>query len=98
MTNEELEKLANLIADKVIYKIEEKQKEWDDQFVADMTASGISAIAYNYIDEEEALKKELEECAKKWEESLNAENYIGAKKFFDRATEIKNKLNNLNKK
>jgi len=60
MTEDEIEKLAERVAELVMIGLIEKQKEWDQQFttdVNDMFSDGLGNV--RMIDEEELLLAEL---------------------------------------
>ena len=91
MTEEEMNKLADIVANKVVNKIESKQQESDiefhadlQHFVSDSTAS-VNIHKLPLVDQIEELKEQLSQA-------LTDENYNKAIIIDKKIKELKDKL------
>lgn len=98
MTEEQMYKLADIIADKVVEKIESKQKEWDNEFRVDLVefvSDNTSYVSLAQQDQQFLLNERLIEQEALLHKALSDENYVECAIIRERIKSIKNKLLNL---
>jgi len=96
MTEDEIEKLAERVAELVMIGLIEKQKEWDQQFttdVNDMFSDGLGNV--RMIDEEELLLAELARLMTLLSTYEEKEQYEKAAIVNNKIKKIQTKLNKL---
>ena len=96
MTEYEIEKLAERVAELVMIGLIEKQKEWDQQFttdVNDMFSDGLGNV--RMIDEEELLLAELARLMTLLSTYEEKEQYEKAAIVNNKIKKIQTKLNKL---
>tara|TARA_R100000742_G_C4174324_1_gene11548 strand:- start:208 stop:486 length:279 start_codon:yes stop_codon:yes gene_type:complete len=92
MTNKEIDKLAELIADKLIAK----QKEYDEQFHIDLQETISEKLGkVEYVSKEELLLAELARLMTLLSSYEKSEQYEKAAIIAGKINNIKEKLNNL---
>lgn len=96
MTDKEMQKLSDMIAEKVVKQLEEKQQEWDSQFHYDVE-DFVTDSTYNvkFIETKDMLQQDLEAATANLNKALEDENYMEAKKISKIIKNIKQKLLNL---
>tara|TARA_R110000782_G_scaffold120018_1_gene210842 strand:- start:1692 stop:1967 length:276 start_codon:yes stop_codon:yes gene_type:complete len=90
MTDKEMDKLADIVASRVVDVIEARQKAWDIEFHADMqhfVSDNTSASVSKYD-----LKDELEELKSLLSQALVDEDYNRANDINEEIKKIKSKL------
>lgn len=94
MTEKEMHKIAQLVADKVIKYIDEKQQEFDDQYFNSLD-NQFNNISYTYIPEppKETLEEELAILESILKVHIDKEDYHMAAMVDKQIKQIKNKLN-----
>lgn len=96
MTDKEMEKLSDMIAEKVVKQLEEKQKEWDSQFHYDVEGFVTdSTYAIQFVETKDILQQDLETARANLEKALEDEDYMKAEKISKVIKNIKQKLLNL---
>jgi hypothetical protein len=98
MTEEQMYKLADIIADKVVKKIESKQKEWDNEFHVDLVefvSDNTSYVSLAQQDQQFLLNERLIAQEALLHKALSNENYVECAIIRERIKSIKNKLLNL---
>ena len=91
MTEKEMNKLADIVANKVVNKIELKQQEWDIEFHADLqhfvpdSTASVNIHKQTLVDQIEELKEQLSQA-------LTDENYNKAILIDKKIKELKDKL------
>ena len=96
MTDKEMEKLSDIIAEKVVKQLEEKQKEWDSQFHYDVEGFVTdSTYAIQFVETKDILQQDLETARANLEKALEDEDYMKAEKISKVIKNIKQKLLNL---
>jgi len=98
MTEQEIEKLAELIVKKIV----NKQKELDEEFIGKWVAAGGVVESADGVDlhiTEPGSTKEGLIVSKKYlenelQQAISDENYIGAKMIKEKITEIERQLKN----
>ena len=98
MTDKELNDLADLIANKVVKQLEEKQQEWDQNFIQDVegfVSDSTFNIKYNFMDEIALLQEELDTITKKHDKAISDENYLEAKKYFEKMIALNDRIKKL---
>jgi hypothetical protein len=94
MTDKEMNKIAELIADKVIKYIDKKQQEFDNQYFNSLD-NQFNNISYTYIPEQpkETLEEELAILEIILKIHIDKEDYRMAAMVDKQIKQIKNKLN-----
>lgn len=93
MNNEEINRIADLIAKKLFDYMEEKQREFEEQYLVDITYKFSDDTSSTIINEDENLKSELETLEEILKIQIKKENYEEAAITNNRIKQIKNKLN-----
>lgn len=91
-----MKKLADMVAEKVVKQLEEKQQEWDDQFhydIQDFTTD--STYTVKYVETKDVLQQDLEAATANLSKALEDEDYMKAEKISKIIKNIKQKLLNL---
>lgn len=91
-----MQKLSDMIAEKVVKQLEEKQQEWDSQFhydVEDFTTD--STYAVKFVETKDMLQQDLEAATANLNKALEDEDYMKAEKISKIIKKIKQKLLNL---
>ena len=94
MTEDEIEKLAQRVADLVMIALIKKQKEWDQQFTTDvnqMFGDGYNAVQ----DEEQLLLAELARLMTLLSQYEESEQYEKAAIVNNKIRMVQNKLSSL---
>ena len=87
MTDEQMNRLAKLVANEVVKQIEVKQQQWDIDFQADMEI--------NIDTPKDFLNKELKKLQNDLKLALEAENFEKCKIIDEKIVKINKKLLNL---
>ena len=98
MTDEQMKKLAKLVADEVVKQIEVKQQQWDIDFQADMqqfVSSTTADMEINIETPKEYLQKQLKKLQNDLKLALEAENFEKCKIIDEKIVEINKKILNL---
>ena len=98
MTDEQMKKLAKLVADEVVKQIEVKQQQWDVDFQADMqqfVSSTTADMQINIETPKEYLQKQLKKLQNDLKLALEAENFEKCKIIDEKIVEINKKILNL---
>jgi len=96
MTDKEMQKLSDMIVEKVVKQLEEKQQEWDSEFHYDVQNFVTdSTYAVKFVETKDMLEQDLEVAKANLKEALEDENYIKAEKISKIIKKIKQKLLNL---
>ena len=91
-----MQKLSDMVAEKVVKQLEEKQQEWDSQFHYDMQDfTTNSTYSVKYVEAKDALQQELEAATANINKALEDEDYMEAEKISKITKNIKQKLLNL---
>jgi len=96
MTDKEMQKLSDMIAEKVVKQLEEKQQEWDSQFhydVQDFVTD--STYTVNFVETKDMLEQDLQVAENNLNKALEDEDYMSAEKISKIIKNIKQKLLNL---
>jgi hypothetical protein len=94
MTDKEMDKLADIVALKVIDDLTEKQKEWDKQFSSDV--KGLVESGYiNIMDEENILLTEITALKQLLSSYEDSERYNEAAVIHDKIKTLEDKLKKL---
>jgi|TARA_B110000238_G_C16014665_1_gene390463 excinuclease UvrABC helicase subunit UvrB len=91
MTEKEMNKLADIVANKVVNKIESKQQEWDIEFHADLQHFVSDSTASVNIHKQ-PLVDQIEELKEQLSQALTDENYNKAIIIDKKIKELKDKL------
>ena len=94
MTDEQMNKLVDLVAGKVFNKLKEKLKQLDDEFnnnVSDLFIQN-DTDAINFLNEEEFIKKQIKELERLLEETIAIEDYENASEIQKKISQLKGKL------
>lgn len=96
MTDKEMQKLSDMVAEKVIKRLEEKQQEWDSEFHYDVQNFVTdSTYAVKFVETKDMLEQDLEEAIANLNKALEEEDYMSAEKISKIIKKIKQKLLNL---
>ena len=96
MTDKEMQKLSDMIVEKVVKQLEEKQKEWDSQFHYDVeNFITDSTYAVKFVETKDMLQQDLEAATANLNKALEDEDYMKAEKISKIIKNIKQKLLNL---
>ena len=93
-----MNKLADMVADKVVEKLESKQKEWDNEFHVDFVefvSDNTSYVSVSRQDQQSLLNEKLIEQESLLKKALEDENYNECAIIREKIKSIKNKLLNL---
>lgn len=94
MTEKEINKIADLIADKVISYIDKKQEEFDNQYFNSLDNHFESmSFTYNLEPKKESLEEELAILESILKVHISKEDYKAAAIVDKQIKEIKTKLN-----
>jgi len=96
MTDKEMQKLSDMIAEKVVKQLEEKQQEWDSQFhydVQDFVTD--STYTVNFVETKDMLEQDLQVAENNLNKALEDEDYMSAEKISKIIKNIRQKLLNL---
>ena len=94
MTDEQMNKLVDLVSGKVFNKLKEKLKQLDDEFnnnVSDLFIQN-DTDAINFLNEEEFIKKQIKELERLLEETIAIEDYENASEIQKKISQLKGKL------
>ena len=94
MTDEQMNKLVDLVAGKVFNKLKEKLKQLDDEFnnnVSDLFIQN-DTDDVNFLNEEEFIKKQIKELQRLLEETIAIEDYENASEIQKNISQLKRKL------
>ncbi len=98
MTDEQMNRLAKLVANEVVKQIEIKQQQWDIDFQADMqqfVSSTTADMEINIETPKEYLQKQLKKLQNDLKLALEAENFEKCKIIDEKIVEINKKILNL---
>ena len=91
MTKEEMEELANIIVDKLV----EKQKELDKEFIQDLEASNVPIEVHKRPEQKDKLIIEITRMIVLLDALEKAEEYEKAAEVSKRIVELRSMLANL---
>lgn len=91
MTKKQMEDLADLIVDKLI----DKQKELDKEFIQDLELSNVPIEVHHKTDPKDKIVMEITRLNIMLEQFEKAENYEMAIKCSQKITDLKHMLNDL---
>ena len=95
MTEEQMDKLAEIVAVKVMDKLIAKQKEWDKQFEEQMKNPEYFEGVIPAISEKEKLRVRMSELIALRAEKLDSEEYELLIRVEAELVEVSRKFNNL---
>ncbi len=93
MTEKELNKFADKVAERVLSALEDKQKEWDNEFIDDLNSD--PNIEAELLDEKELLQMQLVELQQKLDYYAENEIYDVAAKIRNKIIEVEHKISEL---
>jgi predicted component of type VI protein secretion system len=96
MTEDEINRLADILADKVMDRMESKQLEWDIEFQKDI-AHFNPDLSVEFVSEKQALMEELEELTGLLSVYMKAEQYEKCSSVEERINVVRYKIDNLKK-
>lgn len=91
MSNEEMEKLSDMIVDKLV----NKQKELDKEFIQDLELSNVPIEVHHKTDPKDKIIMEITRLNIMLEQFERAENYEMAIKCSQKITDLRHMLNDL---
>ena len=96
MTEDELNRLADKIADIVIETLEKKQREWDQQFNLELEQMATDRFgSARMLTQEEILQQELDRLKKLLSSYIDNEQYESAAAINNKIKKIENKIKKL---
>ena len=96
MTEDELNRLADKIADIVIKTLEKKQREWDQQFNLELEQMATDRFgSARMLTQEEILQQELDRLKKLLSSYIDNEQYESAAAINNKIKKIENKIKKL---
>ena len=96
MTEDELNRLADKIADIVIKTLEKKQREWDQQFNLELEQMATDRFgSARMLTQEEILQQELDRLKKLLSSYIDNEQYESAAATNNKIKKIENKIKKL---
>jgi|VirMetMinimDraft_7_1064189.scaffolds.fasta_scaffold102542_3 excinuclease UvrABC helicase subunit UvrB len=93
MTEKELNKFADKVAERVLSALEDKQKEWDNEFIENLNND--PNIETELLDEKELLQMQLVELQQKLDYYAENELYDTAAKIRNKITELEHRISKL---
>jgi polyhydroxyalkanoate synthesis regulator phasin len=75
MTEEEMDKFADIVSEKVINKIKKNQEEWDKQFQEEMQDMEAGFYEAKKLTDKDKLKEEIQELVTLKAECIESERY-----------------------
>ena len=93
MTEKELNKFADKVAERVLSALEDKQKEWDNEFIENLNND--PNIETELLDEKELLQMQLVELQQKLDYYAENELYDTAAKVRNKIIELKHRISKL---
>ena len=93
MTEKELNKFADKVSERVLSALEDKQKEWDNEFIENLNND--PNIETELLDEKELLQMQLVELQQKLDYYAENELYDTAAKIRNKITELKHRISKL---
>ena len=93
MTEKELNKFADKVAERVLSALEDKQKEWDNEFIENLNND--PNIETEVLDEKELLQMQLVELQRKLDYYAENELYDTAAKIRNKITELEHRISKL---
>ena len=94
MTEDEINRLADIVASKVMESMESKQLEWDLEFQKDLAHFNPN-VSVELIGEKQALMEELEELIELMSVYMKAEEYERCGAIEDKINKVRYKIDNL---
>jgi len=94
MTEEQMNKLADIVARKVVNELEEKQKQWDQELndnVSDFFTQD-NTHDVKFLSEEEFIENQIKELQQLLERTIEKEDYEYASKINAKIAQLKEKL------
>ena len=93
MTEKELNKFADKVAERVLSALEDKQKEWDNEFIEDLNND--PNIETEILNDKELLQMQLVELQQKLDYYAENELYDMAAKVRNKITELEHRISKL---
>ena len=94
MTEKQMNKLADIVARKVVNELEEKQRQWDQELnenVSDLfTQNDTNDV--RFISEEEFIENQIKKLQQLLLKTIEKEDYEYASKINAKITQLKEKL------
>jgi polyhydroxyalkanoate synthesis regulator phasin len=75
MTEEEMDKFADIVSEKVINKIKKNQEEWDKQFQEEMQDMEAGFYEAKKLTDKDKLKEEIQELVTLKADCIESERY-----------------------
>lgn len=98
MTEQEMKKLANMIAEKVVNEIEKKQKEWDNEMMMQVQNISMDPALLNFSytppieTSKDLLTNQLNKLKKDLAKALEVEDFEKCKIIDEKIIEVNKKL------
>ena len=94
MTEKQMNKLADIVAKKVINELEEKQKQWDQELNENVSEffTQDSTHDVKFLSEEEFIENQIKELKQLLVKTIEKEDYEYASKINAKIEQLKEKL------
>ncbi len=94
MTEKQMNKLADIVAKKVINELEEKQKQWDQELNDNVSEffTQDSTHDVKFLSEEEFIENQIKELKQLLVKTIEKEDYEYASKINAKIEQLKEKL------
>jgi polyhydroxyalkanoate synthesis regulator phasin len=95
MTEEEMDKFAEIVAEKVINKIKKNQEEWDKQFQEEMQDMEAGFYESKKPTDKDKLREEIKKLVTLRAECIESERYESVADIEKKIVEVTKRYNNL---
>jgi polyhydroxyalkanoate synthesis regulator phasin len=95
MTEEEMDKFAEIVAEKVINKIKKNQEEWDKQFQEEMQDMEAGFYEAKKLTDKDKLREEIQKLVTLRAECIESERYESVADIEKKIVEVTKRYNNL---
>jgi len=95
MTEEEMNKFAEIVSEKVINKIKKNQEEWDKQFQEEMQNMEYGVYEAKKSTDKDKLREEIQRLVTLKAECIESERYESVADIEKKLVEVTRRYNNL---
>ena len=94
MTEEQMNKLADIVARKVVNELEEKQKQWDQELNDNVSEFFTQDTTHEikFLSQEEFIENQIKELQQELDKAVEAEDYMLSSKINAKIKQLKEKL------
>jgi polyhydroxyalkanoate synthesis regulator phasin len=95
MTEEEMNKFAEIVSEKVINKIKKNQEAWDKQFQEEMQNIEADFYEVKKLNDKDKLREEIQKLVTLKAECIESERYEAVADIEKKLVEVTRRYNNL---